>query len=444
MPAGAVTESAASVPPLAIRQDQPGAVVTVWLAAALFLLIFGCSLWLRMPGVMINGGEITYDRGLFLCINCATLTGFQQSIGFNDFNLDSAQGPAIVLILTIAGSLFAMMAGGLAGVRALRMPFNDRQVIAAALVAEVLAIAVGAAAMGGNYAFDLVHQSACAFGNSGAVLLSAKGHHYFPSYRSWSVQGVMLPLSVMGGLGLPVLMDLYFRAIRVTKKLSLHTRTVIKLTAAIYLASTAVLFLSQLLHHEAAIVGATASQSEPAPNTIDPGVGVGSTFVAASTAALNARTLGMPFEYLHRFPKSAYWFILLLMIIGASPAGAGGGLKTTTLWKLFTGFSDVLAKRPVNRAFGVAGAWVGLYFLIAGICFPLLSVLQPQIPTDRLIFLTFSALSNVGLTQDTHDPISMVGPGLYLLGVIALLGRLTPIAILWWLAKTRDADILVG
>ena len=91
MPALAVTESPANVPPLAKRQDQFGGRFVIWLAGALILLIFGCSLWLRMPGVMINGGEITYDRGLFLCINCATLTGFQQSIGSNDFNLDSAR-----------------------------------------------------------------------------------------------------------------------------------------------------------------------------------------------------------------------------------------------------------------------------------------------------------------------------------------------------------------
>ncbi|HZK80920.1 MAG TPA: hypothetical protein VFC46_07630 [Humisphaera sp.] len=428
MPALAVTESPANLPPLAKRQDQFGGGLVIWLTGALFLLIFACSLWLRMPGVMINGGEITYDRGLFLCINCATLTGFQQSIGSNDFNLDSAQGPAIVLILTIAGSLFAMMAGGLAAVRALRMPFSDRQVITAAMVVELMAIIVGTAAMSANYPFDLVHQSACAFGNSGAVLLSAKGHHFLPSYQSWSVQGVMLPLSVIGGLGLPALMDLYYRAIRTTATLSFHTHTVIKLTAVIYLVATAVLFISQLMNRD----------------TANHNVNARSAFLAASTAAINARTLGMPFEYLHRFPKSAYWFILLLMTIGANPAGTGGGLKTTTLWKLFTGFADVLRGRAVGRAFGVAGVWVGLYLLIAGAGFFLLGILQPQIPSDRLIFLVISALSNVGLTQDTHDPISIVGPGLFLLGFVALVGRLAPIAILWWLAKTEDADVLVG
>ena len=312
--------------------------------------------------------------------------------------------------------------------RALRMPFSDRQVITAAMVVELMAIVVGTAAMSANYPFDLVHQSACSFGNSGAVLLTARGRHFFPSYQSWSVQGVMLPLSVIGGLGLPPLMDLYYRAIRTTARLSLHTHTVIKLTAVIYLVATAVLFISQLMNRD----------------TADHNVNARSAFLAASTAAINARTLGMPFEYLHRFPKSAYWFILLLMSIGANPAGTGGGLKTTTLWKLFTGFADVLRGRAVGRVFGVAGVWVGLYLLIAAIGFFLLGILQPQIPPDRLIFLVISALSNVGLTQDTHDPISIVGPGLFLLGFVALVGRLAPIAILWWLAKTEDADVLVG
>lgn len=448
---GVLTSNLELQPPL---QAQPverlrhpaGGRLVVWLTAALFFLILICSFWMRAPGVMVNGGEMTYDRALFLCVNCATLTGFQQSIGFNDFNLASVQGPAIVLILTLAGSLYALIAGGMAGARALGMPFTPMQVIIAALFAELVFVLSGTTALfvNGISITDALHQSLCAFGNSGAVMLTGKGH-YFPPYATFAVQGVLLPLSVIGGLGLPVLMDLYYRAIGVTPRLTLHTRRVVQLTAAVYLLGVVLLLASILLYEEPAITGLRHNAFWVRRGLLDPGHGIGVAFLAASTASLNCRTAGFPFEYLHRLPRAGFWFMTLLMMIGASPAGTGGGLKTTTVWRLITGFGDVFAGRLPNRTFAVAGAWAGIYAFIAFAGFLTLQSLEPQVPPDRLIFLTISSLSNVGMLPDTRDPISIVGAGLFVMDLIMLLGRLTPIIILWWMVRnTRDADVLVA
>jgi Trk-type K+ transport system membrane component len=58
------------------------------------------------------------------------------------------------------------------------------------------------------------------------------------------------------------------------------------------------------------------------------------------------------------------------------------------------------------------------------------------------LFLAVSAASNVGLA---HEPVSMAGPGLVILSAAMLLGRVLPIAILWWQAATsREADVPVG
>jgi Trk-type K+ transport system membrane component len=63
-------------------------------------------------------------------------------------------------------------------------------------------------------------------------------------------------------------------------------------------------------------------------------------------------------------------------------------------------------------------------------------------PADGGVFLIISALSNVGMS---HDPVSVVGKGSYLLSGIMLIGRLAPLAVLWWMARTtRDAEVLVG
>jgi Trk-type K+ transport system membrane component len=130
------------------------------------------------------------------------------------------------------------------------------------------------------------------------------------------------------------------------------------------------------------------------------------------------------------------------MAVGASSAGTGGGIKITTLAVLFTGLLHTFRRRQPGRLFAVAATWVGIYCLIAFLCLIALLVTQPQLAPDRLLFMSISALSNVGLSK---DPISLTGPGLYILSITMLLGRLIPLAILWWTAMTvRDADLLVA
>ena len=45
--------------------------------------------------------------------------------------------------------------------------------------------------------------------------------------------------------------------------------------------------------------------------------------------SLNGRTAGFPMELGGSLQRSVLWMLALVMVIGASPAGTGGGLKTT-------------------------------------------------------------------------------------------------------------------
>ncbi len=163
--------------------------------------------------------------------------------------------------------------------------------------------------------------------------------------------------------------------------------------------------------------------------------------LAASATAINSRTAGLPFELLNRFPRPSHWLIVLLMMIGASPAGTGGGLKPHTFWHLFMGLSGILRGKAVPRTVAIAAIWLGSYLIIAFLGLVLLSTAE-NIPGDRLFFITISALSNVGMS---HDPISMGPAALFLLDGIMLIGRLAPLAIIWWMAYvTPDAEVLVA
>jgi Trk-type K+ transport system membrane component len=158
--------------------------------------------------------------------------------------------------------------------------------------------------------------------------------------------------------------------------------------------------------------------------------------------ALNARGAGFPFEYASAYPRAMQWLLMLLMAIGASTAGTGGGLKANSLVVIGRGATAALRGGRVPRAVGVAAVWVTVYFGVVLVGLLLLLWRAADVAADRLLFLTISAASNVGLA---HDPVSITGPGLYTLCAVMLAGRLAPILILWWMAATtRDADVAVG
>jgi Trk-type K+ transport system membrane component len=289
-----------------------------------------------------------------------------------------------------------------------------------------IAVVAGAAALlsPDRRLFDSVFQAASAFTNSG--LYTGR----LPAASSVRAQAVLMPLAFLGGLGLPVLMDLFDRVTGAARRLSTHSRTVLGTSAALYLLGTlafALMLLPRTAH--------PAGGGEYAPHWRDAVAG-------ASAAALNARGAGFPFEYASALPRAMQWLLILLMAVGAGSAGTGGGLKANSLVVLTRGAAAALRGGPVGRAVGVAAVWVVVYFGIVLAGFLLLLWRAADVAADRLLFLTVSAASNVGLT---HDPVSITGPGLYTLCAVMLAGRLAPVFVLWWMATTtRDADVAVG
>lgn len=91
------------------------------LAAALLFMWLVLIVWgygsLQHDGVMVSGEELAPTRGAFLAVNAATLTGFQQSIGINEFNPENSRGAVTAITLVLFGSFFAQTVGGLAVVR---------------------------------------------------------------------------------------------------------------------------------------------------------------------------------------------------------------------------------------------------------------------------------------------------------------------------------------
>jgi trk system potassium uptake protein TrkH len=322
--------------------------------------------------------------------------------------------------LTLVGALTTLIIGGLAACRILRMPHTISQIVWAALTAVLLSTLAGGAALtsASGSVLESIFNAASSFGNSGLWI------GRFPSTTGASTYLILLPLVILGGLGLPVLIEISDRIFG-GPTLSRHSRVVLTLTAGFY------------------IVGLVALVVAQAPAAWGGGwFAWRNTLASCSVQSVNARSAGLPFEPPAVFTAAGQWLLMLLMLIGASPAGTGSGLKTTTVWQLARSVPDLLRGRPVHRATGIAAVWVISFLSVLGIGILVLSMLEPQIAPDRLLFLACSAMGNVGLS---HDPVSTTGPGLLVLSLLMLAGRLGPLAILWWMAETTTgADVAVG
>jgi hypothetical protein len=420
-----------------VAGDDPGPATVQWMLggylvlAALGILAFRGS---GPSGAMTAGSEMSGDRAVFEAVNAITLTGFRQEVGIGQFNTGSDLGPVMLLLLTLGGSFFSMVAGGMAVVRILRLPYSDTRVMLAGALAILTATLAGSAVVagGGRGWLDSLTQASAAFGNSGVHTGRA-----WP-VTSWQAHLSYLPLAFLGGMGLPVLMELYERAAGRASALSTHARTVLALSAALYLGGFVLLLAVREGFWEDAFSGLSGG------GWTETMAGAVRRDIASSSAqSINSRTLGMHLEEVVMLPRAVVWLMAALMVVGAAgPGGTGGGVKGTTLLQFTRGVRWALAGRPVTRAFGIAAAWIGAYVLAVLVGFLVLVWQVPQIPADQLLFLSISAASTVG---SSHDPLSLVGGPLVTLSLLMLFGRLVPILVLWWMAtSTRGEDVAVG
>jgi trk system potassium uptake protein TrkH len=396
------------------------------LAVGIVLFVVFASLvllgvwWLRRGGAMVVGNEMNIDRAVFTSVNAITLTGFQLSVAVESYKLPAQ---AMVLVLTIAGSLVSLIIGGLAVARLLEMHYTIRRVIVAALVAEAIAVVLGTAATARSDRPLLASAllAASSFGNSGLVIGSAGG------VLDGVTHLLLMPLALFGGFGLTVLIEMYDWVAN-RRPISTHARCVLIMSAALYLAGF--MALAGLRWPDVSLRDASFKSQ------------LVSDIASASVQSINSRTAGLPLEYVGAWPRAAQWVVLVLMFIGASPAGTGGGLKTTTLYELGRGARATLFGRSPGRILGVALVWLFAYTIIIFLTMTLLLMLESALAGDRALFIAVSAAANVGLSP---DPVSITGNGLYTLATTMLLGRVLPWAVLWWAALTTpEADIAVG
>ena len=293
--------------------------------------------------------------------------------------------------------------------------------------------------------------SVSAFCNAGFDITgnSLVGYRY--SLLSHAVIG---PLIVLGGLGFPVLSNLFqvakSRVLRwaahlmrrvprdvdlARHRLSLHTKMVITTSVGLYLFGVVTIAAGQLMPYAYGWLdqGVTANQQRPGALTVDK---VGGILADASFMSISARTAGFNTVKMDHIEPAGRFALMLLMVVGGSPGSTAGGVKTTVLALLL--LSVVATLRPTReaQAFGRAisdslvrkAATLATCYLGLVATATLLLCLSEPFPFDQILFEVISASSTVGLSLGITSHLTSFGE----LVIIAAmyLGRIGPLALL--------------
>ena len=181
------------------------------------------------------------------------------------------------------------------------------------------------------------------------------------------VNGVIAAMVVIGGIGWRVINDLWANRLRLRKlrRLNLHTRLVVRSTVLLIGGGTLGLLITEHFGYRASVMGQLSVLQKLQI----------AVFQSITTRTAGFNTIPLSAEFI---TDAGLLLMILLMFIGASPGGTGGGIKTTTFAILMgatrstlEGRSDVLMHRrqipdaTVLRAVGVTLASVLFVVLMA-------------------------------------------------------------------------------
>jgi trk system potassium uptake protein TrkH len=209
-------------------------------------------------------------------------------------------------------------------------------------------------------------------------------------------------LIIVGGLGFMVVSNILawmlakIKRDRLGSRLTLHSKTVLVSSGILLALGTVVFFILEAGHWSTAV---------PA----------GQRMLSAFFTSVTARTAGFSTTPMGSIAVPSALVVTMLMFIGASPGGTGGGTKTSTIAVLIATIRSILRGRPrvemfkrtvpqdvVNKAICVVILSLGLVFA----CSLIVSVAEQQ-PLTEVLFESVSAFGTVGLSRGLTRGLTM-------------------------------------
>ena len=400
-------------------------------------IVLGAGL-LTFPAAAAHGTTIAPIDALFTSTSAVCVTGLvvlDTPVHFSPF------GHLVLLILIQVGGLgimvlsaFATIAlGGRIGLRAGRALGEQLDGSAAAsaerltrfVVVSTLAVeACGAMALYGPFrsaglapleaAWNAVFHSVSAFCNAGFALRSDS----LVAFRDQPLTlGVFAALVTLGGLGFAVVSSLWARLTgRATGRIPVGVRVVAWMSVLLTVGGAAAY---AALEWEHSLAGLPWEQR----------------LTNAAFLSVSARTAGFNTVDMAAMGTPALLLMSALMLVGASPGGTGGGIKTTTAAVLamtipamargetrVTLFGRTIPQVVVYRAAAIAGI-TGAVVLVA---VAVLSGTQAA-SLGGVIFEVASAVGTVGLSTGVTGTLDAFGK--YVVILLMFAGRTGPLTL---------------
>jgi trk system potassium uptake protein TrkH len=255
----------------------------------------------------------------------------------------------------------------------------------------------------GRAAYLGIFHSVSAFNNAGFDVMG--GFHSLRAYVADPVVNVTFAvLIVLGGLGFSVLFDL------LSRHLTTHSRTVLLGSAILLAGGAGLFFLLEFAN----------------PRTLG-ALPPGTRLLAAAFQGVVPRTAGFSTVDVGSVTQPALALLVVLMFIGASPGGTGGGIKTTTfiaplaiILSTIRGTGDPTLFR---RRLPVFVVYKAVTIALVSVAFVMtMTVLLTRVEgVDFLkaFFETTSAFGTVGLSTGITPHLSPAGRGLVMLTMFA-------------------------
>jgi trk system potassium uptake protein TrkH len=437
--------------------DKPASMI----AASFVLLIALGTLFLSFPISAASGQSISPIDAIFTATSATCVTGLIVLDTATDF---SRFGQLVILLLIQLGALNIMVFSsfaslvlfgqrpGIRGERALGevlgLPLlGSAQRLVAFIVLTTLVIE-GAGTAYLTYAYSLrgltlveaswrgAFHAVSAFCNAG---FSLQSDSLIPFQKQPTVLVVVAILVILGGLGFAVLGSWWARL------WGSHRRSV-SVQVRIVLVATAFLIVI-------ATLGYTLTEWSHSLSGLHPSEKLANAFFQAVTP----RTAGFNSVDLSALQPVTWLLLMVLMFIGASPGGTGGGIKTTTAVVLIGAIPAIIRGESRVILFGHTLPLETIYRSAAITVITLMLLLTAlsvllathNIPFHILLFEVVSAMGTVGLSLGATPQLNLYGKLVIIL--VMFVGRVGPLTLALLLGrKSRthigypEAKIMIG
>ena len=212
-----------------------------------------------------------------------------------------------------------------------------------------------------------------------------------------AVSFIVIGASYLGAIGFIVMVDVWLRTIRVTDTITFTSKIILRFTLIISVGITLLLFLS-----------------EPLFSGLSSDFALLAAFFQTASALT---TVGFNTIDISSFSTVGLFLLSVVMIVGASPSGTGGGLKSTTISALFALMVSTLRgerhitfwKRTIPlKRLRAAIATFSFYILMLVIGVYLLLLTETGL-FEVIMFEAVSALGTVGLSTGLTSDLSNLG-----------------------------------